>query len=82
MRSRSNRPFLIPAAALSRLPRAGLTRLLALREVAAMLGISVVTARRRIHSGALPAHRIEGRLYVKPEELRAYVERHAEVPLD
>ena len=80
MRERSIHQCLVPAAALSRLPRAGMSGLLVLREVAKVLGVSVVTVRRRVRDGSLPAHRIKGRLYVKPEELRAYVERHAEVP--
>lgn len=83
MRSRSTCSFLVPAAAaLPRPPRSGLSDLMVLREVAKVLNVSVATVRRRIRDGSLPAHRIKGRLYVKPEELRACVERHAEVPVE
>lgn len=82
MRNKSIRPLLVPATALSRLPRSGFSGLLVLREVAKVLNVSVVTVRRRIRDGSLPALRIKGRLYVRPEELRAYVERHAEVPIE
>lgn len=64
------------------LRRRDLPTLVPIREAASSIGVSARTLRRRIEDGSLLAHRIRGRLYVRPEELRAFVERHAEVPFE
>ncbi len=59
-----------------------LPQLVPVREAAVSIGVSPRTLRRRVEDGSLPAVRIKGRLYVKPEELRAFVERHLELAVD
>ena len=77
-----------PTRALSPCPTFPLSRrrdlpaLVPIRAAASAIGVSARTLRRRVEDGSLPAHRIRGRLYVRPEELRAFVERHAEVPFE
>ena len=51
-----------------------LPHLVPLRDVANAIGLSTRTLRRRVEDGSLPAVRIKNRLYVKPEEVRAFVE--------
>ncbi|WP_198375342.1 helix-turn-helix domain-containing protein [Neoroseomonas rubea] len=55
-------------------------QLLPLRQAASLLSRSARTVRRLIAAGDLPAVRIRGRLYVKRDELRAFIERHVEIP--
>lgn len=62
--------------------RTMLPNLVRVREAAMAVGVSPRTLRRRIEEGLLPAVRIKSRLYVKPEDLRAFVERHAEIAVD
>jgi excisionase family DNA binding protein len=50
--------------------------LIQVREAGLILGVSVVTIRRRVRSGALPHVRIAGRLYFRPDELHRYIEAH------
>lgn len=54
-------------------------RYLTLAEVAAEMRFSVKTARRRVHSGEIPAMREGGRWLVSDAELRRYVE-HLRAP--
>lgn len=61
---------------------AALPRLVTLREASIALGISPRTLRRRIRDGSLAARRIEGRLYLLPEDVRAFVERHREILIE
>ena len=61
---------------------APLPALVPIRTAAASIGISPRTLRRRVADGSLQAVRIKDRLYVKPEELRAFVERHVEIVVD
>lgn len=49
---------------------------LKLDDVAQILGVSVITVRRRIGEGALGHVRIAGRLYVRPQDLEAFVARY------
>ncbi|MBV8336978.1 MAG: helix-turn-helix domain-containing protein [Alphaproteobacteria bacterium] len=51
-------------------------RLIQIREAAAILGVSLVTVRRRVRDGSLPHVRIKGRLYFKANELHAFIEAH------
>jgi excisionase family DNA binding protein len=51
-------------------------RLIQITEAAAILGVSLVTVRRRVRDGSLPHIRIKGRLYFKPNELNAFIEAH------
>lgn len=48
-------------------------------EVASLLGLSVITIRRRIQDGSLPHTRLNKRLYVRLSAVKAYVERHSTV---
>ena len=48
-------------------------RLLSLREVADMLGVSIRTVRRFIDNGDLVAHRIGGQLRVAPADLEVFL---------
>ncbi|MBX6745217.1 MAG: helix-turn-helix domain-containing protein [Acetobacteraceae bacterium] len=72
------RPKLVSAP----LRRVTLPQLITASAAAVALGVSARTIRRRIADGSLPACRIRGRLYLRPEELRAFVERHREVSDD
>jgi excisionase family DNA binding protein len=51
-------------------------RVLKLREVAQLLGVSTVTVRRRVRDGSLPSVRIKGRLYFHPHEVKAFLAKH------
>ena len=51
-------------------------RLLTIGEASVILGVSGVTVRRRVRSGALPHIRISSRLYFKLAKLNAFVEAH------
>jgi excisionase family DNA binding protein len=53
-------------------PHVGLVQI---KEAAKVLGVSLVTVRRRVRTG-LPHIRIGGRLYFKMNELHAYIEAH------
>lgn len=55
-------------------------RLIGLKEAAAVLGVSAVTVRRRVRSGALPHIRISTRLYFKLTELNTFIEAHRGFP--
>lgn len=46
--------------------------MLSLKEVAGRLGVSVMTVRRLIWEGTLPAFKIGGRMKVDPEALEQY----------
>lgn len=50
--------------------------LVKLREVAKLLGVSIVTVRRRVREGSLPHLRMKGRLYFRPTEVHAFIEAH------
>ena len=50
-------------------------RLLGAAEVGKVLGVSAQTVRRRIHEGELPALIDHGRLVVRGDELRAFIDR-------
>lgn len=73
------KPFSFPAS--SPLERA-VPRLIPLARAAVLLGLSARTLRRRVRDGSLPAHRIRSSLYIRPEELRAFVERHIEISIE
>jgi excisionase family DNA binding protein len=49
-------------------------RLLSAAEVGKVLGVSAQTVRRRIHEGELPAVLDHGRLVVRGDELRAFID--------
>ena len=57
-------------------PRTPHARLIQIREAAAILGVSLVTVRRRVRDGSLPHVRIKGRLYFRANELHAFIEAH------
>ena len=69
-----NPALFVPAVAARRSDRS--PGLLKPGDVARLLGISVVTVRRRIREGALAYVRIAGRLYVRPQDLEAFIARH------
>lgn len=48
--------------------------LLSVRAVAAILGVSGQTVRRRIAEGSLPAVRDQDRVMVRADELRGYID--------
>lgn len=50
--------------------------LVKLRDVANLLGVSMITVRRRVRDGSLPHLRIKGRLYFRPAEVHAFIEAH------
>jgi excisionase family DNA binding protein len=52
-------------------------QLLRLKEVAKLLGVSEITIRRRVREGTLPHIRINGQVYFRPHELKAYIDLHA-----
>jgi excisionase family DNA binding protein len=58
------------------LPAEGLPeRLLSVREVGALLGVSTATVYALAHSSDLPFVRIRGAIRVRPEDLEAYRRR-------
>lgn len=50
--------------------------ILKLSDVAARLGLSAMTIRRRVKDGSLPHIRMKGRLYFRPHEVQAFLEAH------
>lgn len=70
-----------PAARIraSHLQAVSLSPLITVAQAASALGVSSRTVRRRVAKGLLPAHRITGRLYIKREDLRAFIECHREI---
>lgn len=51
-------------------------KLLRVRDVAVLLGVSVITVRRRVKANTLPHFRISGQIYFKMSEINAFVEIH------
>lgn len=58
----------------------GVETMLSIKEVASRLGISVMTVRRLIWDGELPAYKIGGRLKVDPDALERYRQSSAYQP--
>ena len=52
------------------------TKLLKVRDVAILLGVSVITVRRRVKANTLPHFRISGQIYFKLVEINTFVEVH------
>ncbi len=50
-----------------------LERCVTTRAAAKVLGISCRRVRRLIHKGPLPAYRAEGRLWIRPDDLQAFL---------
>lgn len=67
-------PLFVPTIAARRSGQ--VPALLKLTDVAGLLRVSVVTVRRRIREGALAHLRIAGRIYVRPQDLEAFVAKH------
>lgn len=56
--------------------------MLSIKEVAARLGISVMTVRRLVWAGTLRAYKIGGRVKFDPEDVEAYRTQHVYRPED
>ena len=56
--------------------QSGFTRLLAVRDVADVLGKSELFVRQLIHGGVLPAVRVGVNLRIKPGDIVSYLEKN------
>lgn len=72
------RPLRPPAVPFRR--PAPLPTLVPIERASEALGLSTRTLRRRIADGTLAACRINGRLYLRPEDIQAFIHRHLLVP--